>query len=77
MAAKLKPRLFGSWSTRFVNVLISYSAVEHMFYNYIVVLFFSASPYLDIPHGLGVYPDFVTVQLTLSTGYMSEAQGEY
>ena len=48
-----------------------------MFYNYIDVSFFSASPYLDIPHGLGVYPDFVTVQLTLSSGYVSEAQGEY
>nr|XP_022290568.1 uncharacterized protein LOC111102208 [Crassostrea virginica] len=33
------------------------------------------SPYIDIPHGLGVYPDFVTVQLTLSSGYVSEAQG--
>ena len=48
-----------------------------MFNIYIVVLFFSASPYIDIPHGLGVYPDFVTVQLTLSTGYVSEAQGSY
>lgn len=36
---------------------------------------FSASPYADVPHGLGVYPDFVTVQLTLSGGYLSEAQG--
>lgn len=36
---------------------------------------FSASPYVDVPHGLGVYPDFVTVQLTLSGGYVSEAQG--
>uniref|UniRef100_K1P4U8 Sushi, von Willebrand factor type A, EGF and pentraxin domain-containing protein 1 n=1 Tax=Magallana gigas TaxID=29159 RepID=K1P4U8_MAGGI len=35
----------------------------------------SASPYADVPHGLGVYPDFVTVQLTLSDGYVSEAQG--
>ncbi|XP_078319237.1 sushi, von Willebrand factor type A, EGF and pentraxin domain-containing protein 1-like [Crassostrea virginica] len=35
----------------------------------------TASPYIDIPHGLGVYPDFVTVQLTLSSGYVSEAQG--
>lgn len=36
---------------------------------------FSASPYANVPHGLGVYPDFVTVQLTLSGGYVSEAQG--
>lgn len=35
----------------------------------------SASPYADVQHGLGVYPDFVTVQLTLSDGYVSEAQG--
>ncbi|XP_065928540.1 uncharacterized protein [Magallana gigas] len=34
-----------------------------------------SSPYADVPHGLGVYPDFVTVQLTLSDGYVSEAQG--
>ncbi|XP_061195151.1 sushi, von Willebrand factor type A, EGF and pentraxin domain-containing protein 1-like [Saccostrea echinata] len=35
----------------------------------------TASPYVNVAHNLGVYPDFVTVQLILSSGYVSEAQG--
>ncbi|XP_056017004.1 sushi, von Willebrand factor type A, EGF and pentraxin domain-containing protein 1-like [Ostrea edulis] len=35
----------------------------------------TAAPYTDVIHNLGVYPDFVTVQLLLSDGYVSDAQG--
>ncbi|XP_062616087.1 uncharacterized protein LOC134277796 [Saccostrea cucullata] len=44
--------------------------------NYFVESTISTSaPYKNVAHNLGVYPDFVTVQLVLSTGYVSEAQG--
>ncbi|XP_078321391.1 uncharacterized protein LOC144621645 [Crassostrea virginica] len=35
----------------------------------------SGTPYIDIPHNIGYYPDYVIVQLKLQDNYISEAQG--
>ena len=38
-------------------------------------LFFVGTSYIDIPHNIGYYPDYVIVQLKLPDNYISEAQG--
>nr|XP_022308138.1 uncharacterized protein LOC111114141 [Crassostrea virginica] len=39
------------------------------------VLAFTGTSYIDIPHNIGYYPDYVIVQLKLTDNYISEAQG--
>ena len=55
-----------------------YAIVEHLRYFFITCnwwLFFVGTSYIDIPHNIGYYPDYVIVQLKLPDNYISEAQG--
>ena len=36
---------------------------------------FVGTSYIDIPHNIGYYPDYVVVQLKMPDNYISEAQG--